>query len=196
MNIPGRKITPRRAIVSITELSCLLSIAIALIAALSLLNWWNASLASLPVLPAPGPTTNLVVSTLIWGSGEGGVNVDDAQEEILRLKGEIMKARLRKVGGKELERNRQLENMESGKRKRSLSMKKRQRLNLSMIMRLPTRRWRSSMITRAARWIMEMKMVGRVIIISQPFPPLLRIGLVNLSLLSRNILLPNHLKKP
>jgi hypothetical protein len=43
----------------------------------------------------------------------------------LRLKGEIMKARLRKVGGKELERNRLLENMESGKGKRSLSMKKR-----------------------------------------------------------------------
>lgn len=31
-------------------------------------------------------------------------------------------------------------------------------------MRLPTRRWRSSMITRLARWIMEMKMAGRVII--------------------------------
>jgi hypothetical protein len=31
-------------------------------------------------------------------------------------------------------------------------------------MRLPTRRWRSSMITGLARWIMEMKMAGRVII--------------------------------
>jgi len=73
-----------------------------------------------------------------------------------------MKAMLRKVGGKELERNRLLENMESGKRKRSLSMK-RPRLNLSMSMGLLTRRWRSSMITRPSRWIMEMKMVGRAI---------------------------------